>query len=86
MMEPSGGAPPAGSGRSVAGMSQPRTLLPPSEWYASLPAVLASASVLITDPAGAVLAVKPNYQPSWNVPGGILEADESPHLLHAGTR
>ncbi|MEU8332220.1 NUDIX hydrolase [Micromonospora arborensis] len=54
--------------------------LKPADWYASLPSFLASASVLITDPSqGAVLAVKPNYRPWWNVPGGILEADEAPH-------
>lgn len=54
--------------------------LEPAEWYASLPSFLASAGVLITDPTeGAVLAVKPNYRPWWNVPGGILEADEPPH-------
>jgi len=51
----------------------------PAQWYASLPTFLASASALITDPAGAVLLVKPNYRPHWNVPGGVLEADESPH-------
>jgi len=54
--------------------------LEPAEWYASLPTFLASASVLITDPSkAAVLAVKPNYRPWWNLPGGILEADEPPH-------
>ncbi|RZU46531.1 ADP-ribose pyrophosphatase YjhB (NUDIX family) [Krasilnikovia cinnamomea] len=53
--------------------------LEPAQWYASLPSFLASACMLITDPRGAVLAVKPNYRPWWNVPGGILEADEPPH-------
>jgi 8-oxo-dGTP diphosphatase len=53
----------------------------PAQWYASLPSFLASASALITNPAGtAVLAVKPNYRPWWNVPGGIMEAAEPPHL------
>jgi 8-oxo-dGTP diphosphatase len=51
----------------------------PAQWYASLPTFLASASALITGPDGAVLLVKPNYRPHWNVPGGVLEADESPH-------
>jgi 8-oxo-dGTP pyrophosphatase MutT (NUDIX family) len=57
--------------------------LEPAQWYASLPSFLASASVLITDPAGSVMAVKPNYRPWWNVPGGILEADEPPHVCCA---
>ena len=56
-------------------MSPRTTFLSPAEWYANLPAVLASASLLITDTAGdAVLAVKPNYRDHWNIPGGILEA------------
>jgi 8-oxo-dGTP diphosphatase len=58
--------------------------LEPAQWYASLPSFLASASVLVTDPAGAaVLAVKPNYRPWWNIPGGIVEADEPPHVCCA---
>ncbi len=58
--------------------------LDPAAWYASLPSFLASASMLITDPSeSAVLAVKPNYRPWWNVPGGVLEADEPPHACCA---
>ncbi|RSM55063.1 NUDIX domain-containing protein [Actinoplanes sp. ATCC 53533] len=56
----------------------------PAQWYANLPSFLASASALITDPSGAaVLAVKPNYRNHWNVPGGIMEAGEPPHLCCA---
>jgi 8-oxo-dGTP diphosphatase len=55
--------------------------LEPAQWYAGLPSFLASASALITDSSGsAVLAVKPNYRPWWNLPGGIMEAGEPPHL------
>jgi 8-oxo-dGTP pyrophosphatase MutT (NUDIX family) len=55
--------------------------LEPAQWYAGLPTFLASASALITDHSGsAVLAVKPNYRPWWNLPGGIMEAGEPPHL------
>ncbi|WP_229716385.1 NUDIX domain-containing protein [Mangrovihabitans endophyticus] len=58
--------------------------LEPAQWYASLPSFLASASALITNPAGsAVLAVKPNYRAWWNVPGGIMEAGEPPHVCCA---
>ena len=56
------------------------TFLPPDQWYASLPSFLASAAALITDPAGAVLVVKPNYRPWWNLPGGVVEGTEPPHL------
>jgi len=66
------------STRTVTEMEQ---RLEPAQWYGTLPTFLASASALITDPSGtSVLAVKPNYRPWWNVPGGILEADEPPHV------
>jgi 8-oxo-dGTP diphosphatase len=59
-------------------MSDPNRL-PFEQWYASLPTFLASASAVISDPQGRVLVVKPNYRPHWNLPGGILEANEPPH-------
>jgi 8-oxo-dGTP pyrophosphatase MutT (NUDIX family) len=58
-------------------------ILPPEQWYASLPTFLASAGGVITDPDGAVLLVKPNYRPWWNLPGGVVEGDEPPHLACA---
>jgi ADP-ribose pyrophosphatase YjhB (NUDIX family) len=48
-------------------------------WYASLPGVVVSAAALITDPAGRVLLVKPNYRDHWSLPGGICELGEPPH-------
>ena len=58
--------------------------LEPVEWYASLASFLASATALITNREGTgVLAVKPNYRPHWNLPGGIMEHDEPPHLCCA---
>lgn len=47
-------------------------------WYAGLPGVVVSAAGLITDPAGRVLIVKPNYREHWSLPGGICELGESP--------
>lgn len=38
----------------------------------------AAATMLITDPAGLVLVVKPTYKPLWELPGGLLEEGESP--------
>ena len=35
---------------------------------------------MITDPAGRVLLVKPNYRDRWSLPGGICEFGEPPHL------
>lgn len=49
-------------------------------WYASLPGVVAAAGALITDRAGRVLLVKPNYRELWSIPGGICEFGEPPQL------
>src|SRR5207249_1778456 len=68
--------------RTVGAVGE-RTFLEPAAWYASLPSFLASAAVVITNPDGNVLAVKPNYRPHWNIPGGILEPDEPPHACCA---
>ena len=38
----------------------------------------AAATLLITDPGGRVLVVDPTYKPRWELPGGAVEADESP--------
>ena len=58
-------------------MSKP--YLEPTEWYATLPTVFASACVLLTDVKDRVLLVKPNYRPHWSIPGGVIEAGETPH-------
>lgn len=52
-------------------------------WFASLPGVVVSAAALITDPAGRVLLVKPNYRNHWSLPGGICELGEQPHAACA---
>ncbi|BEL07132.1 hypothetical protein Q0Z83_053230 [Actinoplanes sichuanensis] len=36
------------------------------------------AGVLFGDGRGRVLLVEPSYKPDWEVPGGCVEADESP--------
>jgi 8-oxo-dGTP diphosphatase len=48
-------------------------------WYAGLPTMFGSAAALLTDRAGRVLLVKPNYREYWSLPGGILEHGEPPH-------
>jgi len=49
-------------------------------WFAQLPGVVLAAGALITNPAGLVLLVKPNYRDHWSLPGGICEFGEAPHV------
>jgi 8-oxo-dGTP pyrophosphatase MutT (NUDIX family) len=37
-----------------------------------------AAGALFRDGAGRVLLVEPSYKPNWDLPGGLVEADESP--------
>ena len=51
-------------------------------WYPSLSALFAAAAALITDPAGQVLLVKPNYRDHWDPPGRYLRARRAaPHCV-----
>ena len=63
-------------------MAQPqegrKPLMDDAEWHASLPGFTVSGAVLLTDPADAVLLVKPWYRDYWQLPGGVAEAAESP--------
>jgi 8-oxo-dGTP diphosphatase len=54
-----------------------------ADWYAALPRKLLTAGALIRDPSGRVLLVKPTYKATWEVPGGMVEADESPRSAAA---
>jgi 8-oxo-dGTP diphosphatase len=47
-------------------------------WFAGLAGVVVAAGAILTDPAGSVLLVKPNYRELWSVPGGICEHGEAP--------
>ena len=44
----------------------------------SFPMKYLSAGALIFDGQGDVLLVKPTYKDGWEIPGGIVEQDESP--------
>lgn len=37
-----------------------------------------AAGVIFTDSSGKVLIVKPTYKEGWEIPGGLIEEDESP--------
>ena len=44
----------------------------------SRPTVQVAAAVFFMDEFDRVLLVKPTYQEAWNLPGGVVEAGESP--------
>ena len=47
-------------------------------YWDTLPKKRMGAGCLIFDEDGRVLLVKPNYKPVWEIPGGVVEANESP--------
>ncbi|WP_018684403.1 NUDIX domain-containing protein [Actinokineospora enzanensis] len=53
-------------------------LLPYDEYAASLPRKRAAAGMLLRDHDGRVLLVEPTYKDSWELPGGTVDAEESP--------
>ncbi|MGH3566452.1 MAG: NUDIX domain-containing protein [Pseudonocardia sp.] len=55
--------------RVTAGLGQPPQVLARKR---------AAATMLLTDAGGRVLVVKPTYKPRWELPGGAVEAGESP--------
>jgi 8-oxo-dGTP diphosphatase len=51
----------------------------PEGYSATLPRKRMAAGVLLRDGAGRVLLVEPTYKDYWELPGGAVEADESPY-------
>jgi 8-oxo-dGTP diphosphatase len=49
------------------------------DFTATLPRKRMGAGALLTDDRGRVLLVEPTYKDHWEVPGGGVEADESPY-------
>jgi len=56
----------------------------PGDFTATLPRKRMGAGVLLSDLAGRALLVEPTYKSYWEIPGGCVEADESPYA--AATR
>jgi 8-oxo-dGTP pyrophosphatase MutT (NUDIX family) len=52
--------------------------LPEDQYIASLARKRMGAGVLLRDEVGRLLLVDPTYKPTWEIPGGVVEADESP--------
>ncbi|GIE01150.1 NUDIX domain-containing protein [Paractinoplanes durhamensis] len=54
-------------------------LLPPEQYYASLPKSISGAGAILYDERGRVLLVRPSYRDdTWEFPGGGLEDGEFP--------
>jgi 8-oxo-dGTP pyrophosphatase MutT (NUDIX family) len=53
-------------------------VLPVEQYVAGLPHKRMATGVLFRDRVGRVLLVEPSYKPNWEIPGGAVEADESP--------
>jgi 8-oxo-dGTP diphosphatase len=53
-------------------------ILPEKQWLTMQPKKLVGAKVVIKSADGNVLLVKPTYKPTWQLPGGVVEASESP--------
>ncbi|WP_225438592.1 NUDIX domain-containing protein [Candidatus Frankia nodulisporulans] len=48
-------------------------------WQRGLPRKRMNAACLLVDGHSRVLLVKPTYRPGWDLPGGVVEQDESPY-------
>jgi 8-oxo-dGTP diphosphatase len=55
------------------------TVLSPDQYVASLARKRMGATAFFRDDQGRVMLVDPVYKPAWELPGGAVEADESPH-------
>lgn len=53
-------------------------VLPVGQYVAGLARKRMAAGVLFRDTVRRVLLVEPSYKPNWEIPGGAVEADESP--------
>jgi ADP-ribose pyrophosphatase YjhB (NUDIX family) len=51
---------------------------PDRSFYQSLPAKRIGAGCLFFNSEGQVMLVKPTYKPTWEIPGGVTEKNESP--------
>src|SRR5882724_11913642 len=49
-----------------------------ASFFARQSKLLGAAALLLRDERGRLLLVKPTYKGVWHLPGGLLEADESP--------
>ncbi|MGK4579554.1 NUDIX domain-containing protein [Kitasatospora sp. HPMI-4] len=55
-----------------------RRPMPPRDYYRQLPAPMMAATVLLRDTAGHLLVLEPAYKDHLELPGGMVEAHETP--------
>jgi 8-oxo-dGTP pyrophosphatase MutT (NUDIX family) len=48
------------------------------QWRAEQPKKMIGVKVVVKSSDGRVLVVKPTYKPTWQLPGGVVEAGEDP--------
>jgi 8-oxo-dGTP pyrophosphatase MutT (NUDIX family) len=63
---------------SKSGAPAGAAALPVERYVEGLARKRQAAGVLFRDKADRVLLVEPSYKPNWEIPGGAVEADESP--------
>jgi len=63
----------------VLRVSSGSVILPPDQYVTSLAKRRMAAGALFRDESGRVLLVDPSYKVPWDLPGGAVEAEESPH-------
>lgn len=67
------------SGRATGRLCDSRRVTEPVDFNSfGLPLKRVGAGLLIRDVAGRVLVVDPTYKDAWEIPGGMVELDESP--------
>jgi ADP-ribose pyrophosphatase YjhB (NUDIX family) len=54
-----------------------------TDWTATLPGKRMGAALLLRDDDDRILLVEPTYKPYWELPGGVVEAGESPRQAAA---
>jgi 8-oxo-dGTP pyrophosphatase MutT (NUDIX family) len=63
---------------SKSGGPAPTAVLPVEQYVAGLARKRMAAGVVFRDREGRVLLVEPSYKPNFEIPGGAVDADESP--------
>lgn len=52
--------------------------IPPEEYYKKVPRKWMATNIFLFDAGGKFLIVKPTYRDHWLMPGGLVDASESP--------